>query len=88
MESPMDSKQFLDSLSQKINQLLPRAGELGEETREAIGQLLQKSFAELNILSREDFESQERALRRAEERVTALEQQIGELERTLNKDGS
>jgi len=81
----MVNKQFLDNLAKKINQLLPRAGELGKEGNEAIRQLLHKSFAELNILTREDFEARDRALKRAEERVNELELQLQQLEQRVNE---
>ena len=80
----MVNKQFLDMLSNRIGQLLPRAGELGEEGRSAVRQVLQKSFAELNILTQEDFEARDRALKRAEEKVNELEMQVQELERQLH----
>ena len=81
----MIDRQFLDSLSARISQLFPRAGELGEESRDAVRQLLQKSLAELNILTREEFDARDRALKRAEQRVDELEQQLKELEQKLNK---
>ena len=81
----MIDRQFLDSLSARINQLFPRAGELGEEGRDAVSQLLQKSLAELNVLTKEEFDARDRALRRAEERVEKLEQQITELEQKLKQ---
>jgi BMFP domain-containing protein YqiC len=80
----MDNREFLDNLSKKISQLLPRAAELGEEGRQALRQLLQKSFTELNILTREEFESRDRALRRAEQRIDELERLVGELEARLD----
>ncbi|MEZ5489846.1 MAG: accessory factor UbiK family protein [Gammaproteobacteria bacterium] len=79
----MVNKQLLDNLSKKINQLLPRAGELGEEGRVAVRQVLQKSFTELHILTQADFDARDRALKRAEERVNELEHQVQELERQL-----
>jgi BMFP domain-containing protein YqiC len=81
----MIDRQFLDSLSTRISQLFPRASELGEEGRDAVRQLLQKSLTELNILTREEFESRDRALKRAEDRVKELEDQLQELEHKLNQ---
>jgi len=81
----MTDRQFLDSLSTRISQLFPRAGELGEEGREAVHQLLQKSLSELNILTQEEFDARNRALQRAEQRVDELEQQVLELEQKLNQ---
>lgn len=81
----MIDRHFLDGLSARISQLFPRASELGEEGRDAVRQLLQRSLAELNILTREEFESRDRALKRAEERIRELEEQIQELEHRLNQ---
>lgn len=81
----MIDRQFLDSLSARISQLFPRAGEIGEEGREAVHQVLQKSLAELNILTKEEFDARDRALKRAEERVEELERQIGDLEQKINQ---
>ena len=81
----MIDRQFFDSLSSRISQLFPRASELGEEGRVAIRQLLQKSFAELNILTQEEFDARDRALKRAEERVAELEQQVKELEQKFGQ---
>ena len=81
----MIDKQFLDNLSNRLNQLFPRASELGEEGRNAVHQMLQKSLADLNILTQEEFDTRNRALKRAEERVDELELQVQELELKLNQ---
>lgn len=81
----MVDKQFLDNLGNRLSQLFPRASELGEEGRDAMRQLLQKSLAELNIVTQEEFDARDRALKRAEERVGELEQQIMKLERKLDQ---
>ena len=81
----MLDKQFLDDLNNKIAQLLPRAGELGEDVRTALKQLLQKSFSELNILTQDEFDSRLRALERAEQRIAELEQGMQELEQRLDQ---
>jgi len=76
----MLDREFLESLSARISQLLPRAGELGVDARRHIRELLQKSFNELNLLTQEEFASRVRALERAEARITELEQRVRELE--------
>lgn len=79
----MDNRQFLDSLSRRISELLPKAAELGEEGRTAVRQILQKSLAELNVITQEEFDARDRALQRAQQRVDELEQQVRELERQV-----
>jgi len=79
----MDNRQFLDSLSRRISELLPKAAELGEEGRTAVRQILQKSLTELNVITQEEFDARDRALQRAQQRVDELEQQVRELERQV-----
>ena len=81
----MIDRRFIDSLSTRISQLFPRAGELGEEGRAALRQILQKNLAELNILTKEEFDARDRALKRAEQRVEELERQVRDLEQKLNQ---
>jgi len=81
----MLDKQFLDDLNNKIAQLLPRAGELGDDFRTASRQLIQKSFSELNVLTQDEFDSRVRALERAEQRIIELENGMLELERHLEE---
>lgn len=82
----MLDKRFLDELNNKIAQLLPRAGELGEDVRTGLRQLVQKSFSELNILTQDEFDSRLRALERAEQRIVELEKAMVELEQRLEKE--
>ncbi len=79
----MLDKQFLDELTNRIAQLMPRATELGEDMRASLKQLLQSSFGKLNILTREEFEAQMDALSRAEQRIAVLERQMQALEKQL-----
>jgi len=76
----MANSQFIEQLGQKITTLLPVAGEIGDDLRRNLRQLLQSSFTELNLLTREQFESQAQALSRAEQKIEELANQISELE--------
>ena len=79
----MLDRQFFDELSQKITRLMPQATDIGEDVKASLNQLLQKSFAELNLLTRDEFEASERALQRAQERINTLEQTVHSLEKQL-----
>lgn len=81
----MLDKQFLDNLTQRITRLLPRAGELGEDVRQSIKQLLQRSLGELNILTQAEFDDRVRSLERAEQRIRELESQLAGLESRLRE---
>ncbi len=79
----MIDKQFFEELSQQISRLLPQAGAVGEDVRKAVNSTLQKGFERLDLLTREDFDGQRRALARAEERITYLEKEMAKLEQMV-----
>lgn len=76
-------KRMLDELSAKLAGLMPAANELRQETRAKIEQALNQGLKELNVLTRQEFESQARALGRAQQRVTELETLIADFESRL-----
>lgn len=75
---------FLNDLSNRLAALLPAAENLRDEARTKIGQILRKAFADLDLLSREEFEVQAESLSRARQRIEALESLIIELEKRLD----
>ena len=75
---------FLNDLSNRLAALLPAAENLRDETRTKIGQILRKAFADLDLLSREEFEAQAESLNRVRQRIEKLESLIIELEKRLD----
>ncbi len=73
----------LTDLAQRIAALFPAAGTLQEELRTRIEQTLQKGFADLNLLTRDEFVAQSQALERAQLRVGELEGRLAALEQRL-----
>jgi BMFP domain-containing protein YqiC len=76
-------KRMLDELSAKLAGLMPAANELRQETRAKIEQALKQGLKEMNVLTREEFDAQARALDRAQQRVTELETLIADFESRL-----
>ena len=83
----MINKQFLEDLTQQLTRLLPQAEAAGEEARTAMAAVLQKAFASLDLLTRDEFEAQSAALARAEERLAQLEQEVARLEALMKEQG-
>lgn len=81
-------KVLLNEIIRRVSSLLPEANGLREELRTKIEQTIRASFQEFNLLTRSDFESQAKALKRAESRITELELLIGELEKRIDIDQS
>lgn len=81
----MIDKQFFEELSQQISKLLPQAGAVGEDVRKAVNSALQKGFERLDLLTREEFDGQRRALARAEERIAFMEKEMSRLEQMIKE---
>lgn len=78
MRAPKD---FLDSLTSQASRLL--SGETPLSRSDFEGQfkaLLQSAFSKLDLVSREEFDSQMAVLERTRARLEALEAQVAELE--------
>ena len=81
----MFNNKFVEDLSARLSAMIPLAGEVREELRTKIEQLLKSSFAGLDLLSREEFDAQRSALERAEKRIRELEESLGELTEKMDQ---
>lgn len=74
-------KRFFEQLGEQIGRLFPEAnGPLGGELNRNITALLSSAFAELDLVSREEFEVQREVLARTRAKLEALESRVSELE--------
>jgi BMFP domain-containing protein YqiC len=80
----MSDNPLLRELSERLAKIAPMAEDLREDTRTRIEHVLKKSLQDLDVLTREDFEVQTRALERAEQRIAELEQTLSAMEARLN----
>lgn len=76
----MIDKRFFEEISQQISKLLPQAEAAGDDMKRSVASALQKGFARMDLLTREEFEAQLAALSRAEQKIEALETQLVQLE--------
>ena len=80
----MLSPDLIDQLVQRLEQVLPAGStRLAGELRQNVTVLLQESLARLDLVSREEFETQSLVLARTREKLDAMERQVQELERLL-----
>jgi BMFP domain-containing protein YqiC len=75
----MFNNSFFEDLSSRLSAIIPLGEEVRDDLRTKIEQLLKSSFANLDLLSREEFDTQRQALGRAEKRIEELEQTLAEL---------
>lgn len=76
----MINKDFLQSLSARLADILPETGPVREEIQKQFYKLLQGSFSRLNLVTREEFEAQLKVLERTERQLAVLEAKLAELE--------
>lgn len=81
----MIDKRFFEEISQQISKLLPQAEAAGDDMKRSVSSALQKGFARMDLLTREEFEAQLAALARAEEKIDALETQVAQLENRVQE---
>ena len=76
----LDTK-FIDELARQISDSIP-AGVKGvqQDLQKNIHTLLQGSLAKLDLVTREEFDTQTQVLRRTREKLEQLEKTIAELE--------
>jgi BMFP domain-containing protein YqiC len=81
----MIDNQTINRLSNKIGQLLPSGLQQVKSDFEAqIKTLLQQQLAQLDFVSREEFDIQLRVLQRTRAKLEALESKLDQLEKTLS----
>ncbi len=76
----MPDNDLIKMLSERLVALMPVAKELKDQARARVEEALKAGLAELDVPTREEFESQSRALERAERRIGEMEKTIAELE--------
>ena len=81
----MPDNSFLKDLSDRLVTLLPAAENLRDDVRSKIELTLKKAFSSLDLLTREEFDSQVKSLERAKQRIEELENLIAELEKQIDK---
>ena len=81
----MFNNSFFEDLSSRLSAIIPPGEEVRDDLRTKIEQLLKSSFANLDLLSREEFDAQRQALGRAEKRIEELEQTLTELGRKFEQ---
>lgn len=83
----MQSQPFIDRLMADIQRRLPGdPGQLRDDVEHSIRAVLGEALARLDLISREEFDVQQRVLERTREKLEALEKQVAALERAAQSD--
>lgn len=81
----MIDKRFFEDLGQQISKLMPQAEAAGDDIKRSASSAMQKGFARMDLLTREEFDAQLAALARAEQKIEALEVQLAQMENRIKE---
>jgi BMFP domain-containing protein YqiC len=77
----MIDMQFIDEITRKLGESLPPGvSQLRDDIETRFRAVLKRSLDATDLVTREEFEKQKALLERAQIKLKALEQQLGELE--------
>ena len=74
--------QFINQFNQAF---VPGAQALGDEVQMQVRSAMTSALQKMNLVTREEFDTQQAVLRRSREKLDSLEQQIAKLEETINQ---
>jgi len=84
-EEKMDPK-ILDELSQRLASALPSGiTAMQEDLEKNIRAALDGVMSKMNLVSRHEFEVQQKVLERTREKLESLEKLVSELEKTIDR---
>ncbi len=76
----MLNSNFISMLSQQAAKLFPAAAGIQQDLQKNLSALLKDSFEKLDLVTREEFDSQVQALEQAKNRIGQLERLVASLE--------
>ena len=82
----MINSKIIEELTQKIMRVLPsNLGIIKEDFEKNVRSAVQATIAKFNLVTREEFDIQAKALARAQEKLESLQKTVEELESHLHK---
>ena len=82
----MNKTDFLKELSARLSKALPsNFKSMKQDVEKNFHAVLQKTFAKLELVTREEFDSQTKVLARTRKKLEALEKEVKDLESLLHK---
>lgn len=71
----------IEQIARQVHESMPKGiREFGEDVEKKIRQILQSQLTRLNLVSREEFDTQTQVLLRTREKLVLLEQRVSQLE--------
>ena len=77
---------FFNHFQNHFEKSINGAQALGGELKQVIQVAIYKTLAELDVVSREEFDTQQMILARSREKIDRLEKQLADMEQHLNQE--
>lgn len=82
----MNQDNIINQFIKQFNQaFVPGAQALGDEVQMQVRTAMTSALQKMNLVTREEFDTQQAVLTRSREKLDNLEQQIAELEETIQQ---
>ena len=82
----MNQDNIINQFIKQFNQaFVPGAQALGDEVQMQVRTAMTNALQKMNLVTREEFDTQQAVLTRSREKLDNLEQQIAELEETIQQ---
>ena len=81
----MDHQDFYNRFTANLEQTFVSGQAIGEEIHQLLRIAMNKTLTGLDIVSREEFDTQQAVLKRSREKIDVLEQQLSEMEQVIKK---
>lgn len=82
----MNQDNMINQFIKQFNQaFIPGAQALGDEVQMQVRSALTSALQKMNLVTREEFDTQQAVLTRSREKLDSLEKQITELEETIRQ---
>ena len=79
-------ERLIDELTKLLSREMPEFGNaMQEDIHQHVRAAVSAALARMDVVTREEFDVQRAVLERTREKLTALEQQLAELENSANK---
>lgn len=75
---------LLDKITDQVSEALEQSKQTRQDLAKNVRSLIQSQLSKLDVVSREEFDSQQRVLVKTRTQIEQLEQQLATLEEKLN----
>lgn len=82
----MKPEELINQFSKQLDQIMSGAEGMGAEVHQQLRSAMMSTFSKLDLVTRDEFDTQRAVLMRSREKIESLERQLIELEAAMAKN--